>query len=215
MRTKQLLNIVAFMTAFSFFGNNIYCSISVNDIINGYPEPESSKIESFVIEGSSLFFQGMSDIMTIFDEGEKGSKDGSFPNSLIFIDSAVKNLKMSREKYLQAIQMSNSVDKSLCNFTYLEKFDYDLLAEEKGFVVEIANEAKSYLSVGNVVGFYQKFSDNINELIKKLETLKEKICAKAALYQEDYWLILQQVSRLMLFGNYGTVMGKTAYTSIK
>jgi hypothetical protein len=122
---------------------------------------------------------------------------------------------MSRGKYLRAIEVAKSVDKSMCDFTYLEKFNYDQCAEEKGLIAEITNEVKLYLSVGNVVGFYQKFSDDIYSLIIKLETLKEKLNNKLSLYQEDYWLILQDGSRLMLFGNYGTVMGKTAYSKIK
>ncbi len=212
MKTKKLLTVLAFLGIFVLSGNrNIYCHIYINNIVDGFPEQEATTIEGYVIEGSSLFFQGMADIMILCDEGEKGLKDGILPNSINLIDSAVKNLKLSREKYLQAIRMSNSVDKALCNFTYLGKFDYDKLTGEKGLVAEIANEAKSYLSVGNVVGFYQKIADENEGLIKNLVTLKEKLGNKEALYQEDYWLILQQVSRLMLFGNYGTVMGKTAY----
>jgi hypothetical protein len=211
MKQKQILTVMIFLITFALGGNNSFCVIHVNDIIDGYPEPEATNIESIVIEGSSLFFQGMSDIMRIFDEGEKGSKDGNFPNSLNLIDAAVNKLKMSREKYLNAVQLSNSVDKNMCDFTYLERFNYDRCAEEKGLITGITNELKNYLAVGNVVGFYQKIADDIDGLIKRLETLKEKLSNKLYLYQEDYWLILQQGSRLLLLGNYGTVMGKTAY----
>ncbi len=211
MKQKQILTVMIFIIMFALSGNNSYCSLFSNDIIEGFPDPEANNIESFVIEGSSIFFQGMSDIMRLFDEGEKGSKDGNFPNSVNLIDAAVNNLKMAREKYLLAVRLSNSVDKNMCDFTYLEKFDYDRCAEEKGLIAGIANEVKKYLSVGNVVGFYQKIADDIDGLIKRLETLKEKLSYKLALYQEDCWLILQEGSRLLLFGNYGTVMGKTAY----
>ncbi|UCH96061.1 MAG: hypothetical protein JSV88_04205 [Candidatus Aminicenantes bacterium] len=211
MKQKQILTVMIFLITFALVGNNIYCALHGNDIIDGFPEPEANNIESLVIEGSSLFFQGMSDIMKLFDEGEKGSKDGNLPNSLNLIAAAVIKLNMSREKYLNAINEANSVDKSMCDFTYLEKFNYDQLAQEKGLITGIANEVKNYLSVGNVVGFYQKIADDMDGLIKMLEILKEKLSNKLSLYQEDYWLILQQGSRLMLLGNYGTVMGKTAY----
>jgi hypothetical protein len=211
MKQKQILTVMIIFVIFAFVGYNIYGSLDVNDICDGFPDPESDNIESFVIDGSSLFFQGMSDIMNLFDEGEKGTKDGNFPNSLNLINSAINKLKMSREKYLRAIEVAKSVDKSMCDFTYLEKFDYDRCAEEKGLIAEITNEVKLYLSVGNVVGFYQKVADDIDGLIKRLVTLKEKLSNKSSLYQEDYWLILQQGARLLLFGNYGTVMGKTAY----
>jgi hypothetical protein len=211
MKPKQILTVMIFLITFALSGNNSYCSLYGNDIAEVYPDPEASNIENLVIEGSSLFFQGMSAVMGLFDEGEKGSKDGNFPNSVNLIDAAVNNLKMSREKYLLAVRLSNSVDKSMCDFTYLEKFDYDRFAEEKGLISGIANEVKKYLSVGNVVGFYQRIADDIDGVIKRLTTLKEKLSNKSSLYQEDYWLILQQGSRLLLFGNYGTVMGKTAY----
>jgi hypothetical protein len=213
MKQKQILTIIIFIIIFGLAGNNIYGSIYANDIAEGYPEPDATNIEGFVIEGSSLFFQGMNEIMRLFDEGEKGSKDGNFPNSVNLIDAAVNKLKMSREKYLHAVRLSNSVEKSLCDSTYLEKFNYEQLVEEKRLNTEIANEVKNYLSVGNVVGFYQRIADDIDGLIKRLATLKEKLSNKSSLYQEDYWLILQQGSRLLLFGNYGTVIGKTAYNN--
>ena len=215
MKQKQILTVIIFFITLALGGKNIYCSLHGNDIVDGYPEPEATNIESLVIEGSSLFFQGMTEIMRLFDEGEKGSKDGNFPNSVNLIDAAVNKLKMSREKYLHAVQLSKSVDKSMCDFTYLEKFDYDRFVEEKGLITGIAIDVKKYLSVGNVVGFYQKVADDIEGLIKRLVTLKEKLSNKSSLYQEDYWLILQQGARLLLFGNYGTVMGKTAYNIIK
>jgi hypothetical protein len=211
MKQKQFLTVMIFLITFALVGNNSFCALAGNKIIEGYPDPEANNIENLVIEGSSLFFQGMSDIMKLFDEGEKGSKDGNFPNSLNLIDEAVNKLKMSREKYLNAVQLSNSVDKNMCDFTYLERFNYDQLVEDKGLITGIANDVKNYLSVGNVVGFYQKIADDIDGLIKRLETLKEKFNNKLSLYIEDYWLILQQGSSLMLLGNYGTVIGKTAY----
>jgi hypothetical protein len=211
MKQKPILTVIIFLITFALGVNEVYCALIANDIIEGFPEPEAANIESQVIEGSSLFFQGMTEIMRLFDEGEKGSKDGNFPNSVNLIDAAVTKLKMSREKYLGAIQMATSVDIRLCDFTYLEKFDYEQFVEEKGLNTVIAKEVKNYLSAGNVVGFYQRIADDIDGLIKSLVTLKEKLSKKSSLYQEDYWLILQQGSRLLLFGNYGTVIGKTAY----
>jgi hypothetical protein len=213
MKQKQILTIIIFIVTLAFVGNNVYCTVWANDIIDGYPEPEATNIESLVIEGSSLFFQGMTEIMRLFDEGEKGSKSVNFPNSANLIDAAVNKLKMSKEKYLYAVQLSNSVNKNICDFTYLEKFDYERYVEENGLIIGIANDVKKYLSGGNVVGFYQRIADDIDGLIKRLVTLKEKLSNKSSLYQEDHWLILQQGARLLLFGNYGTVMGKTAYNN--
>ena len=211
MKQRLILTVIIILITFALGGNNVYCLIHGNDIIEGYPESEAVNIESQVIDGSSLFFQGMSAVMGLFYEGEKGSKDGNFPNSVNLIDVAVNKLKMSREKYLGAIQMAKSVDMRLCDFTYLEKFDYEQFVEEKGLNTVIAMDVKSYLFAGNVVGFYQRIADDIDGLIKRLVALKVKLNNKLSLYQEDYWLILQQGSRLLLFGNYGTVIGKTAY----
>ena len=215
MKTKHVLAIMVTLFIVVSTSYNAYCGLHGNDIVEGYPEPEASNIESLVIEGASQYFQGMADIMNLFDDAEKCSKGGTFPNSLSLIDSAVNKLKTSREKYSQAIQLSVAIDKNVCDFSYLIKFDYEGFTKEKNFNPEIVNDVKQYLATENVVGFYQRIADDIEGVVKRLETLKEKLNTKVSLYQEDYWLILQQCSRLMLFGNYGTVIGKTAYNSLK
>jgi len=214
MNKKQILALMVTLFTLGFTSITLFSICHGNDIVEGYPEPEAYNIETLVIEGASQYFQGMADIMNLFDDAEKCSRGGTFPNSLNLIESAVNKLKNSQKKYSLAIQESNSVEKKSCDFSYLKKFDYDGFIKENNLNPEIASEVKQYLVEGNVVGFYQRIINDIDGIIKRLDNLKEKLNARVALYQEDYWLILQQCSRLMLFGNYGTVMGKTAYNTI-
>jgi hypothetical protein len=188
-----------------------YSAISVNDICDGFPEPEAGNIESSVIEGSSLFFQGMADLMTLFDEAEKGAANELFTNSANLIDSAIGKFKMAREKYVRAANIGKTVGKNRCSFTYLKTFDYAQFAEENGLVEEVVMDVKKYLANGDAVGFYLRIADDLGNLITRLNALKEKLNAKPAFYRDDYWQLLQQASRMMLFGNYGTMVGKTAY----
>jgi hypothetical protein len=195
-----------------FFANIVvYGVICGNDICDGFPEPEAGNIESSVTEGASLFFQGMADLMNLLDEGERGASNELFPNSANLIDSAIGKFKMAKEKYVRAANMGKSVEKTRCNFTYLKNFDYSQFAEENGLIDEIVMDVKKYLANGDAVGFYLRIADDLGNLITQLNTLKEKLNSRPAFYRNDYWQLLRQASRLMLFGNYGTMVGKTAY----
>jgi hypothetical protein len=153
----------------------------------------------------------MADLMTLFDEAEKGAANELFPNSDNLIDSAIGKFKMAREKYVQAASIGKTVERTRCSFTYLKNFDYAQFAGENGLVEEVVMDVKKYLANGDAVGFYLRIADDLGNLITRLNALKEKLNAKPAFYRDDYWQLLQQASRMMLFGNYGTMAGKTAY----
>lgn len=210
---KRLTSVLIFSIVFEIFlfVNIGYSAIFANDIVEGFPEPEAGNIESSVTEGSSLFFQGMAELMNLFDEGEKGAANVLFPNSANLIDSAITRFKMAKEKYILAANMGKTVDKTRCNFTYLKTFDYDRFAEENGLMGEIVTDVKKYLANGDAVGFYRRIAYDLDNLISRLVILKEKLTSKPAFYRDDYWQLLRQASRLMLFGNYGTMVGKTSY----
>jgi len=207
---KQISKI--FIVLILFFANIVvYAVIYGNDIVDGFPEPEAGNIESSVTEGASLFFQGMADLMNLFDEGEKGAVNELFPNTSNLLDSTITRFKMAKEKYALAANIGKTADKTRCNFTYLKNFDYDRFAEENGLMDEIVMDVKKYLANGDAVGFYRRIADDLDNLITRLGILKEKLTSKPAFYRDDYWQLLRQASRLMLFGNYGTMVGKTAY----
>jgi hypothetical protein len=213
VKMRRLTKVLIFSIVFGIvlLENIGYSVIAANDIVDGFPDPEAGNIESSVTEGSSLFFQGMAELMTLFDEGEKGAANVLFPNSANLIDSAITRFKLAKEKYVLAANMGKTVEKTRCNFTYLKTFDYDRFAGENGLIVEIVNDVKKYLANGDAVGFYRRIADDLDNLIIRLNVLKEKLNSKPAFYRDDYWHLLRQASRLMLFGNYGTMVGKTAY----
>ncbi|MGD2093030.1 MAG: hypothetical protein PVH61_43110 [Candidatus Aminicenantes bacterium] len=208
MKRKSMIFI-----AFIFFFTNIvvYGAIYGNDIVEGFPEPEAGNIESSVTEGSYLFFQGMAELMNLFDEAEKGAANELFPTSANLIDSAIGKFKMAKEKYVQAASIGKTVEKTRCSFTYLKTFDYSQFAEENWLMDEIVMDVKKYLANGDAVGFYMRIANDLENLINRLNALKEKLNSKPAFYRDDYWRLLQQASRMMLFGNYGTMVGKAAY----
>ncbi|MDQ1355299.1 MAG: hypothetical protein QG657_5609, partial [Acidobacteriota bacterium] len=69
---------------------------------------------------------------------------------------------------------------------------------------------KSYLAVGNIPGFYQKFADGLTDMITQLQAMREMLAAGAQPDIADFWSLLNQSYYIGLFGNYGTVVGQTA-----
>jgi hypothetical protein len=216
MNQRVFITIVLGVAVLIFAASANYGVVIGNDIAEGFPDTDSSNIENQIIEGASQFFQASADIMKLFDETERGARLRSFPNNIGLIDAAISKLRLSKENYLKAVNLGNAVDETKCNFNYLKQFDYDKFIEEKGLIKEIAEDVKTYLSAGNVTGFYHRIADDLEIMIRKLDELKVKLKSSnnTAFDITDYWGLIQLTSRIMLFGNYGTAFGQTAFGNI-
>lgn len=213
MNQRRILRVVLATCVVLSMSSFAFGAVYANDVNKGFPEKERDLIEDSIISGSSQFFQGMTDLMKLFDEAEYNSKNRHFPNGVLFLEAALVKFKMAKEKYSSAAETGRLVEQKDCSFDYLKVFDFDKFTAEKGMNSTIVQDLKGYLCAGNVTGYYQRIADDIEKLISLLDALKTKLTLSnnTAFDKGDYWKILQFTSEMMLFGNYGTVIGENAY----
>lgn len=184
----------------------------VNDIYVGFEEDKSGDIENLVIEGSSLYFRANADIMNLYAEAEiPPDVEYNYSKSLALVQSALGYLKESRKKYLQAAQMGIAAGYVESKIDLLKAFNYDRFAAEQRLNESVKNRVKSYLKNGDVIGFYQEVADELDGLMVILTDMEKSLQDSIKPSLTVFWNLLQKLTELTLFGNYGTVMGQTAF----
>jgi len=210
---KNKLNVTISIMLILIFGVSFTAQavIVANDLFDPYPPGNGKMIESNVTDGAGYFFQAQSNISSLFYEEETGSKDKlNFENCINYIDAALVNLKLAKEKILTATAAAKAATADGTKIAMLKDFDYDKLTAEKGLVKEIMLKVKAYLAAGNIPGFYQKFADGLTDMITQLQAMRETLAAGVQPDIADFWSLLNQSYYTGLFGNYGTVVGQTA-----
>ena len=182
-----------------------------NDIASPFDEGKSSTIENLVIEGSSLYFKANAEMMNLYAEAEiPPNVEYNDAGSLELVQSALGYLKASKSKYLQAIQVGRAVGYVESKIDLLKAFNYDRFAVESGLNETAANRVKGFLKNGDVIGYYQEIADELDGLMVILSDMEKSLQDRVKPSIPVFWDLLQKLSELTLFGNYGTIMGQTA-----
>jgi len=170
-------------------------------------------IEPYVIEGSAYFFLASQNISNLFYEGELAARENKIntQNCLTAIDATLLNLNFSKEKFKQAITLAKLTAFSETKISLLRTFDYEKFSSQRKLLNEIMVKVKGYLSNGDIAGFYQQIVNDIDVIIKQLETIRANIESNIDIKGTEYWDILTNIENLTLFGNYGTQVGRTIF----
>lgn len=184
----------------------------VNNFGGNFPGEKAVGIENLVIEGSALYFKANADIMK-FCAGIEILPDTEydFAGASALVQSAREYLKKAREKYLQAVQTGIAAGYVQTSVNQLKTFDYDGFAAEQELNGTVNDRVKAYLAAGDVTGFYQATADGLEALSVILEGIGKDLQNKTKPQIPAVWDLIQKLSELTLFGNYGTVAAQTAY----
>lgn len=209
MKSKSTTIICIIISFLLGLCNTVQGAIVANDLATPYPP--GRMMEANVTDGATFFFQAQMNISALFMEGETGSKDKlNFGNCINYIDAAMANLKLAKEKILTAATTAKASTPDETRIAMLKGFDYDRLVLEKGLVKEIMQRVKTFLAVGNIPGFYQEFANGLNDMLNHLQIMRDKLAANNPPAIDDFWSLLNRSYYTGLFGNYGTVVGQTA-----
>jgi hypothetical protein len=199
--------VVVFFVMVPKIGAFFWC----NDIASPFDEAKSGTIENLVIEGSSLYFKANAEIMNLYAEAEiLPNVEYNDSKSLALVQAALEYLKESKSKYLQAIQMGTAVGYVESKINLLKTFNYDRFAVEYGLNETVKNRVKGFLKNGDVIGYYKEIADELDGLMVILTDMEKSLQDRVRPSLPVFWNLLQKLSELTLFGNYGTIMGQTA-----
>lgn len=208
---KRILTIYSLLLIF-IIAAPLGAIIWVNNICDPFPGEKAAGIENLVTEGSALYFKANADIMNLCAGLEivPGS-DYDFAGASALVKSARGYLKEARAKYLQAVQQGIAAGYVQTGVSRLKTFNYDGFSAEQELNGTVKDRVKAYLAESDVTGFYQAVADELGVLAVILEGIEKSLQSKLKPRLPEVWTLLQKLSELTLFGNYGTVMAQTAF----
>ncbi len=196
----------------SLVTTGVFACISANDVTSPFEDSGKQLIENSVTEGSKAFFKGKAAVMHLLSEGETACQ-GTFNVgiSLTYTNDAVENLEKAKSHYSEANNLGRTVGYVKIRQDKLKDFNYGMLASEKNLRGPAWDRVTSFMRNGDVVGFYSRMSGDIDEILAILYSIKDKLEKGVQPETAEYWILLQKLSEISLFGNYATIIGHRAF----
>lgn len=190
----------------------MFACIAANDVAAPFEDSGKIVIENSVTEGSKAFFKGKASIMHLLSEGESACQ-GTFnvASSLTFTNDAIMNLEKARGFYIEAHNMGKAVGYVKARQDKLKNLNYGLLASERGIRGPAWDRVIAFMRNGDVVGFYNRMSGDIDDILVCLYAIKDKLEQGVQPETAEYWTLLQKMSEVSMFGNYATMIGRRAF----
>jgi hypothetical protein len=209
---KKFLTVLTFLVLFVTI-SGLEAVVWINDVCKPFPEGKSrGDIETLVTEGAALYLKANADLMNLCAESEiPPTKEYDFTRALSLVQSALGYLKEAKAKYLQAVQLGIAAGYLQQELDLLKTFDYDGFAAQHELNETIKDRVKGFLKNGDVTGFYQEAADQLETLTVTLKDIEKGLQDNLKPKVPTLWDLVQKLSELTLFGNYGTVMGQTAF----
>jgi hypothetical protein len=162
---------------------------------------------SLIIDGAANFLQSYSNILLLLNESELSPTMGfDFSIAGSYVDTAIRKLKVSREKYALALWEMKQTTFSSLIIQKLIDFDYDKLVEERDLNPCTMKQVSVYLSKGDVSGLYERAVKDLDALLMKLTTVQAYIRKNVVPEIEDLRALYQQYSGFMQSGYYSSLI---------
>jgi hypothetical protein len=186
-----------------------YGLIYHNDIIDPFPDPERKLMEGYHVSGASFFLQSQSVACLLLNEYEISSTSFDFPAATGYVKKAIFLLEAALNEYQKSKTLGIKCGVDLQKTTTLKGFDYSSITS--GMVPDIAGKVVKYFENGDILGIYQENVTNISNILESLQYIKSQLEQGKKPGVEYFWKLYQQYSEAALFGNYATIIGRSAF----
>ncbi|MCU0275770.1 MAG: hypothetical protein MUF02_02760 [Acidobacteria bacterium] len=179
----------------------------VNDPVSPFPGNTCVQIGDMITDSASELLQSAADAFLFLNEVEIAGKNG------LNVHAALQRVDMAAARVQQALNLFRDIIASGSEAGYEEKrivklrdFSYDHFANENGLSQEVMAEVSSYLSRGNVLGFYRHHARNLQTLYNTLQRIRADLLVGRLSENRVLWSLLQQYNSTMIFGNYASMV---------
>jgi len=205
---KSILSIIII----TFIVTNLQALIVLNDIVPAFSEGERNNIEAFVVEGSIHFLKGNSQAYLLLMEHEQLAKQAFTPvAALDYLEKSLTEFEAARGEYQKAFETAERAGYATDNIAKLKAFNYQAFASTRNLGAEEMNKVKSFFASGDILGAYNENLKNLDRIIVLLKKIQIELVKGNTPSLADSRLLLQQLTRAALFGNYCTLTATTIF----
>ena len=176
---------------------------------------KGGSIKSYIIEGAGYFLNSYSDSLLFLNKIEMSETNGVDYNEIRgILYSAIENMENAKDAYSNLKQAADNTPYNQAMIDQLLSFDYTGFQSEKGMNESIFKTVESYLSKGDVRGFFTLLLSNSEQILTRLYTIKESVDTDTFPGLSNLWRVNQVFSETLFFGQYGSevffeIIGKT------
>ncbi len=193
------INLMSFGLIMGNFGD---CGF-VEDEGKGLSIVKDISIKLYIIEGAGYFLNSYSDMHLFLNKVEMSELNGiDYKELRDILFRAIENMEKAKEAYYNLKQKADNTPYNQSVIDNLLSFDYKGFQKERGLNKKIFKDVESYLSKGDVRGFFTILLSNTEQILNKLYTIKESVDAEKFPEISTLWRINQDYSGTMLFGQY-------------
>ena len=163
----------------------------------------SFTIKDLIIKSATYFFKGKSDIDLLASGLEAaGIEAVNFYELQEIVNNALFNMKTARYYYQALKSKADNTPYNQTAISQLTVFDYDSFSAETGLNVDIFNQVKGYLKMGDVRGTYARLYAYTDNIIAMLETVQKELYYGNIPGIKNVWKLNQECAHMLLFGQY-------------
>jgi hypothetical protein len=160
-----------------------------------------------IAESASELLQSASEAFLFLNEAEIAGNNGlNVGAALQRVDLAAARVEQALNLFKDIIAVSKEAGYDEKRIGRLKDFSYDRFARENGLSVETMDKVSSYLSRGNMLGFYRHHVRNLQSLLNTLNRIKRDLLAGKLSENQVLWSLLQQYNSTLMFGNYASLV---------
>jgi hypothetical protein len=208
---KMKHSIIFLIIAIIAFGSNLfgwikhdYTCIIYPDQCEGNGLEASTPILGQLIPDAAInFFESSRDFQDFIKEVEKAELYGAnYPVLQIGIDKAIAGMENARCKYMEIVNISETLEMDIIIMEKLIEFDYEGLKSRYNLNPSIFEKAAAFCQEVDVMGIYKHTFDTITSILENLYRIKATL--EKNLLPELYiiWETGQMYCESEIFGQY-------------
>jgi hypothetical protein len=164
-----------------------------------------SSMAELIIRGAGYFLQAGAEINRLSERYEMTEIEGfDYYGMYNAASKAISNLEKMDYYYGQLITKADNTPYNLTVINSLTSFDYDLFGKSNGLNKDVFDQAKEYLSAGDVRGAYKKIKQDANNLLNRLHNIRWLIYWGYLPDSTEMMDLKQQLLNTDFFGQYLT-----------
>ncbi len=206
LRQKKLLILKTILMVLVLFSIDSfsYAYIMGNDGDGGYGgtgDKSTSAIRTYIIEGAGYFLASNSDFLLFLNKTETAELNGiNYDEFVTILDRAIEKMEKANAVYTSLTETAAVTPYNQWFTDRLKMFDYDGFGKEQGWNTAISDEVKSYLSRGDITGFFAALLHDTGAILDILYVVKKEIGAGAFPTISHLWRANREYYQTVMFG---------------
>jgi hypothetical protein len=200
---RKILKLFLIIVILFLFDLNAAAKFIANASERGFTASGSTGIRQYVIEAAGYFLKSQAEMLLFLNKIELEEINGiDYAELQRIIHNAVVYMGKAREKYNDLTQLAESTPYDQSTITALVNFNYTSFQGSKELNSVLFNEAKTYLSGGNVRGLYRHFRADTQSILDQLTVIKSDVDAEVIPETLNLWRVNKSYCEILLFGQY-------------